>query len=231
MEHEIEFLYFEGCPHAEEAWELLRDVHAAIGKGFSLRRVKVSTPEEAVRLGFMGSPSIRVDGRDIENRSGAPSGLTCRMYAGYGGVPPRWMIEAAILRATRPKGFLFMCVANSARSQMAEGIAKKLAAPEVVVFSAGSSPSQVNPLAIEVMREIGIDISNQRSKSVGDIPERLVEAVITLCKEEVCPAWLSPAYKLHWPLDDPSAAPPDERLEAFRRVRDELKRRLELLFS
>lgn len=126
------------------------------------------------------------------------------------------------------KGLLFLCVANSARSQMAEGIARALAEPGLAVWSAGSRPTQVNPLAVRVLAEIGIDISGHRSKGMGEIDASAVDTVITLCTEEVCPLWLGRAARLHWPLPDPAAAEGDEaeRLAAFRRVRDELRVRL-----
>ncbi len=125
---------------------------------------------------------------------------------------------------------LFLCVANSARSQMAEGIARSLAPRNVKISSAGSQPSGLNPLAVKALAEIGIDISGHRSKSVSDIPPGDVDVVVTLCAEEVCPVWLGKATRLHWELPDPARAPGDEgaRLDAFRRVRDELRRRLEV---
>jgi protein-tyrosine-phosphatase len=148
------------------------------------------------------------------------------------GAPEAWRVEAEDLRAARPRHVLFLCVANSARSQMAEGIARALAPSDVGVSSAGSEPSSVRPEAVDVLREIGIDISGQRSKGVGDV-DGPVDAVITLCAEEVCPVWLGAARRLHWGLPDPAAAhgTAEERLEAFRRTRDELARRLAVLFA
>jgi arsenate reductase len=143
------------------------------------------------------------------------------------------MIEAGILRALRPRHILFLCVANSARSQMAEGIARVLAPRGVSVSSAGSEPSSVRPQAIQVLGEIGIDISGHRSKGLDSIDAGSVDAVITLCAEEVCPVFLGKAVRLHWGLPDPARETGDEdrKLAAFRSVRDELRRRLELLFK
>ena len=143
------------------------------------------------------------------------------------------MIESAILRALRPRHILFLCVANSARSQMAEGIARSLAPPGVIVSSAGSSPASVRPEAIHVLREIGIDISGHRSKGLDSIDAGSVDAVITLCAEEICPAFPGKARRLHWGLPDPAAGTGTEeaRLNAFRSARDELLRRLKVLFN
>jgi arsenate reductase (thioredoxin) len=131
------------------------------------------------------------------------------------------------------KGILFLCVANSARSQMAEGIARCLVPPDVKVWSAGSRPTQVRPEAIAVLDEIGIDISHHRSKSVAEIPPAEVDTVITLCGEEECPLFLGRATRLHWGLPDPAGAQgsAQERLDAFRTTRDELRRRIEGLLT
>ena len=144
-----------------------------------------------------------------------------------------WEAEAEGIRKLAPRHVLFLCVANSARSQMAEGIARSLAPAGVRISSAGSSPSRVNPLAIRALDEIGIDIRGQRSKSVDAIPPEGVEAVITLCAEEVCPVFLGRAHRVHWGLPDPAGAggTEEERLQAFRNVRDELRRRLSVLFA
>lgn len=126
------------------------------------------------------------------------------------------------------KGLLFLCVSNSARSQMAEGIARSLVSPGVRVWSAGSKPAQVRPEAVAVLREIGIDISGYRSKAVTEVPAAEIDTVITLCAEEVCPVFFGGARRLHWALPDPAAAegPEGERLAAFRTTRDELRRRI-----
>ena len=131
------------------------------------------------------------------------------------------------------KGVLFLCVANSARSQLAEGIARRLAPEGVTVWSAGSAPTRVRPEAAAVLAEIGIDISSHRSKHVDEIPAGQVDVVITLCAEEECPLFLGQAERLHWGLPDPAAVEgsPEQRLEAFRAVRDELSRRLEAWFA
>lgn len=126
------------------------------------------------------------------------------------------------------RGVLFLCVANSARSQMAEAIARQLAGNRLAIQSAGSAPSKVNPLAIQALAEIGIDADGQRSKSVDEIDRATVDTVITLCAEEVCPVYLGTARRLHWPLPDPAGNGANEEasLERFRSVRDELGRRI-----
>lgn len=230
----IEVLVFEGCPNAERALEIARRVAGGLAPGATVERVEVDTPEQATAIGFLGSPSIRVNGVDVEGRRAAPGTLGCRIYEDGVGVPPEWMVEAAVLRALEPRDILFLCVANSARSQMAEGIARSLAPAGVRVSSAGSEPAAVKPEAIAVLREIGIDISHHQSKSIAALPNAgTVDAVITLCAEEVCPLFLRRVPQVHWAFPDPAAAPggAQERLAAFRAVRDELQRRLSFLFA
>jgi len=144
-----------------------------------------------------------------------------------------WQAEAEDLRKLAPRHVLFLCVANSARSQMAEGIARSLAPAGVTVSSAGSQPSRVNPLAIRALDEIGIDIRSHTSKSGYSVSPVGVDAVITLCAEEVCPVFLGKAHRVHWGLPDPAGAGKDEeeQLQAFRSVRDELRRRLAVVFG
>ena len=132
----------------------------------------------------------------------------------------------------RPRSILFLCVANSARSQMAEDLARQML-PGLRIQSAGSRPSRVNPYAIEVLAEQGIDATSHTSKSVQDTDPALVDLVITLCAEEVCPLFLGKAERLHWPIpdpasDDPTLTPEDLRAR-FRAGRDEIRMRLERL--
>ena len=128
---------------------------------------------------------------------------------------------------------LFLCVANSARSQMAEGLARKLFSARIVVQSAGSEPTRVNPLAIEVMSEVGVDLTTQHSKSVQTIDPASVGTVITLCAEAACPVVLRKARRLHWPIGDPASKDPsmprEEMLTRFRAARDQIQGRLEVL--
>jgi len=126
---------------------------------------------------------------------------------------------------------LFVCTGNSARSQMAEGLARTLAAPGVEVASAGTHPVGLNPLAVEAMRDRGIDISGQRSKKVDELPGEF-DYVVTLCDDaaEACPVLAARRARLHWSLPDPGAVmgDPAERLAFFRNLGDDLERRLRI---
>ncbi|MGD8606581.1 MAG: arsenate reductase ArsC [Myxococcales bacterium] len=131
------------------------------------------------------------------------------------------------------RGILFLCVANSARSQMAEGLARMILGDDFTVQSAGSEPSVVNPYAVEAMRELGVDLSSHHSKSVKTIDPASVHTVVTLCAEEVCPAFLGNAQRLHWPIPDPASNDPtmsrEQMLVRFRTARDTILARLKQL--
>ena len=133
----------------------------------------------------------------------------------------------------KKNGVLFLCVANSSRSQMAEGLAREMAPGEIEIFSAGSNPTSVNPAAINVMKEIGIDIAKQHSKAIQDIPQERIGTVITLCAEEVCPVFPTDVQKQHWPFDDPAAikGTQEEVRSAFRQVRNQINETLEQYFK
>lgn len=124
---------------------------------------------------------------------------------------------------------LFMCVANSARSQMAEGLAKKILGDQFEVQSAGSNPGKLNPFAVQALKELNLDISKHYSKSIQDLPENFTQNlnyVITLCADEVCPVIFAPgARRLHWPFMDPATQEKitdQEMIIRFRQVRDSI---------
>ncbi|HSB17402.1 MAG TPA: arsenate reductase ArsC [Bryobacteraceae bacterium] len=125
---------------------------------------------------------------------------------------------------------LILCTGNSARSQMAEGLLRHLAGGRYEVFSAGTHPSFVRTEAIAAMHELGIDISGHRSKSVDEFRLQAFDYVITVCDNarESCPVFPGNARRIHWSFEDPAAAVGDQavRLEAFRRIRDQIADRL-----
>ncbi|MCG8465168.1 MAG: arsenate reductase ArsC [Xanthomonadales bacterium] len=131
------------------------------------------------------------------------------------------------------RNVLFLCVANSARSQMSEGLARFYHGEQLNVMSAGSEPSQLNPLAVTAMAELGIDISHHHSKSVDTVEPDLVDTVVTLCAEEVCPVFPGRVERLHWPIPDPARPASDEAqaLQQFREARDWIKDKLAEQFS
>jgi len=125
---------------------------------------------------------------------------------------------------------LFICTHNSARSQMAEGFLRALAGDRFEVASAGTEATRVHPLAVRAMTEVGLDLSRHTSKVVDEFAEQPWDYVITVCDaaNEACPVFPKKANRLHWSFEDPSQATgsDDQRLEVFRRVRDQIQRRV-----
>jgi arsenate reductase len=126
---------------------------------------------------------------------------------------------------------LFLCTHNSARSQMAEGFLRHLGGDRFEVFSAGTEATRVRPLAIQVMAELGIAISGQHSKTLDRYVNEPFDEVITVCDTaaEVCPVFPGAVHRRHWSFEDPSKATGSEaeQLAVYRRVRDEIKSRIE----
>lgn len=133
------------------------------------------------------------------------------------------------------KRVLFLCTHNSARSQMAEGLLRNMAGDRFDVFSAGTERTYVQPLAIDAMREIGIDITPQTSKTLDEFEGQTFDYVITVCDRanESCPILPGTTERIHWSFEDPTAATgtDEQRLRAFRTVRDALQQRLRIFLT
>jgi arsenate reductase len=134
-----------------------------------------------------------------------------------------------------PVRVLFLCTGNSCRSQMAEALLRRDGQSTVEVCSAGMNPTAVNPMAIRVMAEMGVDLAGYKSKGVGQYEGDFFDYVITLCGDarEICPTFPGTPLKLHWALPDPARAEgtEEERLKVFREVRDEIAHKVEDLLS
>ncbi len=128
---------------------------------------------------------------------------------------------------------MFLCTGNSCRSQMAEGFAKALGKGLIESYSAGVMPSTIHTKTIQVMKEIGIDISNRTSKGIDENLLNKMDMIITLCSsaEAMCPMTPPKIKRIHWSIDDPKSATgtEEEVLKAFRRARDEIKKKIEIL--
>src|SRR5574342_537193 len=133
-----------------------------------------------------------------------------------------------------PIKVMFVCTGNSARSQMAEGFARHFGQGRIEAVSAGMEPSRLNPYAVAVMREKGIDISHNQSKAFDEESARRMDMVVTVCgnADERCPVLPPEVTRLHWPLEDPAAARGSEAeiLARFRDIRDEVEARILELF-
>ena len=136
-----------------------------------------------------------------------------------------------MLERTAPKRVLFLCTHNSARSQMAEGLLRDLGAGAFEVHSAGTVATRVRPEAIAVMQELGIDISQQHSKTLEAFVDQSFDEVITVCDDanDTCPVFPNARHRRHWSVDDPSGVQGSDeaRRDAFRHARDDVRSRIE----
>lgn len=135
-------------------------------------------------------------------------------------------------RTPHRNGLLFVCVGNSGRSQIAEGFARFIGPADMQYFSAGSAATELHPLAVKAMREVGIDLSGQRIKRLSEVPIAAVATIVTLCEDDECPSLPKGVHHLSWPIEDPGATPAseDEMLASFRRVRDQIRELVSRLF-
>lgn len=147
----------------------------------------------------------------------------------------RMEMEESALEHLPPLRVLFLCTHNSARSQMAEGLLRARSRGRIQVFSAGNEPSRVHPLAIRAMKDLGIDISKQRSKSLTEFLDQEFDYVITVCDKarETCPFFPGSPQRIHWSLPDPSVVEGDEdtRYQAFRDIALQLNNRMGYLLA
>ncbi len=131
-----------------------------------------------------------------------------------------------------PQRVVFICVHNASRSQMAEGFAHVMAPATAEIWSAGTQPTGVHPMAVQVMAEVDVDLSGQSSKAVGEVPWQEADTIVTLCGEsdEVCPVAGPLVRRVHWPLPDPARANKADAERVFREVRDEIRWRVASLW-
>ena len=166
---------------------------------------------------------VQAHGGELKIESAINKGTTVRVFL------------PAVAVQKNPEGTLFFCSGNSCRSQMAEGFARHLAGDAHRVYSAGTAPKEIHPLTIQVMKEVGIDISGQYSKGIESIPLNEIQRIVTLCAEgaEDCPTLTKKVEHIYWPLRDPALAQggQEEILRSFREVRNQIRERVEKLFA
>ncbi|MFZ5998129.1 MAG: DF family (seleno)protein [Nitrospirota bacterium] len=179
----IELLYTRDCPHFRKARRLIHDTIKSLGLDIPLKKTEVRNEEEAQQLVFPGSPTIRIDGEDIEPDTAYPGGNSCRTYFNGTHLPDKDVVKCAIAHAAGLKTILFVCTGNAVRSQIAEAVVNHFLGDAWVAFSAGIIPMEVNPSVVKVMQEIGIDISQQKSKHVDVFRNCHFDRVISLCHD------------------------------------------------
>ncbi|MCL4457511.1 MAG: arsenate reductase ArsC [Nitrospirae bacterium] len=183
----IELLYIKDCPNFKPARRLIHDIIRSFGKpislGMKLRKIEIKDSNDAEKYLFPFSPTVRINGEDIEPETAKTTGLACRIYRNGTGLPDRDVLKCKIAKAAGLKTILFVCTANAVRSQMAEAIVNHFLHNEWIAFSAGIMPMEVRKGVAEVMKEIGIDISMNRAKHIDLFKDCAFDRVITLCSD------------------------------------------------
>ena len=224
---------FDGCPHADAAIRAGHSGRERLGPGITVERVDVDTPERAAELGFPGSPSIRVNGADIEGKTASAGRLCCRTYEGGAGFRPsgssrlpccgRWRRAACCSCAWRTRPAASWQRASPDRWRRP---ASRSGPRGRSRRASGRKRSPRSPRSASTSRTTG------PSPCPRFRPARSTRS-ITLCGEEECPVFLGKARRLHWGLPDPAGVGGSDadRADAFRRTRDELRRRLGVVFD
>jgi two-component system phosphate regulon sensor histidine kinase PhoR len=221
------------------------DLPAILGDADRLQQLFINLVDNAIKYTPAGG-TVSLTALRIENRNEGPGQVEIAVADTGAGIAetdlPR-LTERTTVRVRLPiaesmqtaQTILFLCTGNSCRSQMAEGFARQLSDGRLRIFSAGTEPKGIHPLAVRVMREAGVDISAQHSKGLDEIPLGQIDQLITLCGDaaETCPTLPAKIVRTHWPLADPALATGDEEevMKIFRQVRDDIRARVQALCS
>lgn len=181
-------LYTRGCPSFRKARKFVHDTVKSLGLKTALKKIEIRDEHDAQQFSFPGSPTIRVNGEDVEPDTARAPRLACRVYSNGDSIPDREVLKCRLARAAGVKTVLFVCTGNAVRSQVAEAVVNRFMAGAWAAFSAGIMPLEVNPDVVAVMKEIGIDISGQRAKHIDVFRNCRFDLMITLCSdaETVC---------------------------------------------
>lgn len=228
---EIELLYTKDCANYKSTKRLIQDTLEELKVKHTLKETEIRTIEEAEKHSFGGSPTVRINGKDIEPENrGEAAGLMCRIYANGTGMPDAEVLRFKIAQASGLKTVLFVCTGNSIRSQMAEALVNNLFDRQWAAFSAGILSTGVNPNAIKVMKEINIDISDKRAKHIDIFNNCTFDKVITLCSDadRICLVYPVATEKELMVFHDPLASFGFGvgSIVSFRNLRDKIKLKL-----
>ncbi len=226
----LELLYTPGCPNLQKVRDLLREILHSLGLNLSPREIEVSDPGQAEAEAFPGSPTIRLDGQDLEPESARTVASGCRIYKTGTGVPDGQLLKFKIAQAAGLKTVLFICTGNAVRSQMAEALVNHFLKGRWAAFSAGFLPAGISPLVVKALKEIGIDAARQPTKHLDLFTGLTFDRVITLCSDADRMCAFYPAYgnRVHLPYTDPLTLSTFGVgwKSLFRKLREDMKKRL-----
>jgi arsenate reductase len=225
----IELLYTKDCPNFRKARRLIHDTIKSLGLNIPLRKIEIKDEDDSENYSFPGSPTIRINGEDIEPETANARGLTCRVYSNGTGLPNKEILKCKIAKAAGIKIVLFVCTGNAVRSQIAEAVVNHFLKDRWVAFSAGIMSMEVNKNVIKVLKEIGIDISKNRSKHIDIFKNCSFDRVLTLCSDADRFCLNYPDYNekdtiiFHDPITSGFGF---GQLSLLRKLRDEIKKTL-----
>jgi arsenate reductase len=201
----LELLYTPGCPNLQKVRVLLRETIQSLGLNLSPREMEISGPVKGEEEAFPGSPTIRLDGQDLEPESARNVASGDRLYKTGTGVPEGQLLKFKIAQAAGLKTALFICTGNAVRSQMAEALVNHFLKGRWAAFSAGFLPAGISPLVVRALKEIGIDAARQPTKHLDLFNGLPFDRVITLCSDADRMCTFYPAYgnRVHLPYTDP----------------------------
>jgi arsenate reductase len=179
----IELLYTKDCPNFRKTRRLIHDTIKSLGLNIPLRKIEIKDEDDSKKYFFPGSPTIRINGEDIEPETASATTLICRIYSNGTGLPDKEILKCKIAKAAGIKTILFVCTGNAVRSQIAEAVVNHFLKDRWVAFSAGIMSMEVNKNVIKVLKEIGIDISKNRSKHIDIFKNCSFDRIITLCSD------------------------------------------------
>ncbi len=224
----IELLYIKGCPNFRDARRLIHDTIKSLGTKTPLRKIEIKNEDDVKKHSFPGSPTIRINGKDIEPETAHSAAMTCRIYSNGRGIPDREVLRCKLAKAAGFKTVLFLCTGNAVRSQIAEALVNHFLKDKWAAFSAGIMPMAVNQDVIAVMKEIDICISDSRAKHVDLFRNCRFDRVITLCSDA---DRLCISYPVHDEKDriifhDPSSSYGFRfgSKKLYRKLRDDIKK-------
>lgn len=219
-------------------WRLLQELRISDRQvGELVTRLNVPQNLVSYHLGILRQAGfVQVRRSDADARATYYGLDIATLRASYQQIGRSLQLESMIIPTPMPNlPVIFLCTANSARSQMAEGWLRHLSAGNILVQSAGTQPGQLHPLAIQVMAEVGIDLRHHVSKGLSALADTVPGVVVTVCDlaREQCFSCLNAPVQLHWSIPDPAQAQgsQDDQLQVFRAVRDQIGQRVESLLA
>jgi len=226
----LELLYTPDCPNLKKTRDLIRETLQDLGLEISPREIEISGPGKAEEEAFPGSPTIRIDGQDLEPESARTVTSGCRIYKTGTGAPEGPPLKFKIAQAAGLKTVLFICTGNAVRSQMAEALVNHFLKGRWAAFSAGFLPAGISPLVVKVLKEVGIDAARQPAKHLDLFNGLTFDRVITLCSDADRMCTFYPAYgnRVHLPYTDPLTQSTFGFgwKSLFRKLRDDMRNQL-----